>query len=86
MPINIAGSPLIDLEIREYCFSFLASNPFEVEIIPDQSCYRNWLSVGFVVNELKPKFLRYQITKNAWFQNKIIIKKTTKQVSDSVKS
>ncbi len=52
MPINIAGSPLIDLEIREYCFSFLASNPFEVETIPDQSCYRNLFSVGFVVNEL----------------------------------
>ncbi len=39
--INIAGSPLIELEIRENYFSFLASNPFEGEIIPDQSCYRN---------------------------------------------
>jgi hypothetical protein len=52
MPINIAGSPLIDLEMKENCFSFLASNPFEVETIPDQSCYRNLFSVGFVVNEL----------------------------------
>jgi hypothetical protein len=47
MPINIAGSPLIDLEMKENSFSFLASNPLEGETIPDQSCYRNWFSVGF---------------------------------------
>jgi hypothetical protein len=47
MPINIAGSPLIELEIRKNCFPFLASNPFEEETIPDQSCYRSWFSVGF---------------------------------------
>jgi hypothetical protein len=56
MPINIAGLSLIDLGIREYCFFFLASNPFEVETIPDQSCYRNLLSVGFVVNEFNRNF------------------------------